>query len=112
MKEVLKYCENKPEVVVDRGFFGIHALQRLGLKYRYETFGERNAVEGFFFKLKERTKRFWNRFPFRSSFDSIQLVREFYGVLQLLEVFILTASIWLDVLFPLPVYCPVNSSCK
>jgi len=43
-------------------------LKRLGLKYRHETFGERNAVEGFFFRLKERTKRFWNRFPFRSSF--------------------------------------------
>jgi len=24
------------------------ALKRLGLKYRHETFGERNAVEGFF----------------------------------------------------------------
>ena len=35
LKEVLKYCENKPEVVVDRGFF---------------------------FRLEERTKRFWNNF--------------------------------------------------
>ena len=35
LKEALKYCENKPEVVVDGGFF---------------------------FKLKERTKRFWNNF--------------------------------------------------
>ena len=67
MKEVLKH-ENKP--VVDGS--GIKVLKRLELKYRYETFGERNAVEGFFFKLKERTKRFWNRFPYRSSFNSIQ----------------------------------------
>ena len=69
----MKYCENKPEVV-DRS--GIKVLKRLELKYRYETFDERNAVEGFFFKLffklKERTKRFWNRFPYRSSFNSIQ----------------------------------------
>ena len=67
----MKYCENKPEVVVDRGFC-TWALQRLGLKHRHETFGERKAVEGFFFKFKERTKRFWNRFPFSSSFDSVQ----------------------------------------
>ena len=72
LREVLKYCENKPEVVVDRGFWYLWALQRLRLKYRHETFGERNAVERFFFRLKERTKRFWNRFPFRSSFDSVQ----------------------------------------
>ena len=60
LKEVLKYCENRPEVVVDRGFWYKWALQRLGLKYEHETFGRRNAVERFFFRLKERTKRFWN----------------------------------------------------
>jgi len=48
------------------------ALKRLGLKYRHETFGERNAVEGFFSRLKERTKRFWNRFPYGSSFNYVQ----------------------------------------
>ena len=72
LKEALKYCENKPEVVVDRGFWYKWALQRLGLKYKHESFGERNAVEGFFSLLKNRTKRFFNRFPFRSSFDSVQ----------------------------------------
>jgi len=29
-------------------------VKRLGLKYRHETFGDRNAVEGFFSQLKER----------------------------------------------------------
>ena len=72
LKEVLRYCENKPEVVVDRGFWYRWALKRLGLDYKHETFGKRNAVEGFFSLLKSRTKRFWNRFPFRSSFDSVQ----------------------------------------
>ena len=71
LKEVLKYCESKPEVVVDRGFWYLWALQRLGLNYRHETW-LRNAVEGFFSRFKERVKRFWNRFPFRSSFDSVQ----------------------------------------
>jgi len=54
LKEVLKYCENKPEIVVDRGFWYLWALKRLGLKYRHETFGDRNAVEGFFSRFKER----------------------------------------------------------
>jgi len=57
LKEILKYCEDRPEIVVDRGFWYKWALQRLGLKYKHETFGERNAVEGFFFRLKERTKK-------------------------------------------------------
>jgi len=72
LKDVLKFCENKPEVVVDRGFWYRWALKRLGLSYRHETFGEKNAVEWFFSFLKSRTKMFFNRFPFRSSFDSVQ----------------------------------------
>jgi len=72
LREVLKYCENRPEVVVDGGFWYRWALKRLGLSYEHETFGRRNSVERFFFKLKERTKRFWNRFPFNSSFISVQ----------------------------------------
>ena len=72
LKEILKYCSNNPEIVVDRGFWYLWALQRLGISYRHETFGSRNAVEGFFSRFKERTKRFWNRFPYNSSFDSVQ----------------------------------------
>ncbi len=72
LREMLKHCENKPEIIVDRGFWYLWALKRLGLRYRHETFGERNAVEGFFSRFKERTKRFWNKFPFGSSFDSVQ----------------------------------------
>jgi len=58
LKEVLKHCENKPEIVVDKGFWYLWALQRLGLKYERETF-EKCCRK----VLKERTKRFWNRFP-------------------------------------------------
>jgi len=37
------------------GFLYLRALQRLGLKYRHETFEERKAVEGFrIFKLGRR----------------------------------------------------------
>jgi transposase-like protein len=52
LKEALKYCENKPKVIVDKGFWYKWALKRLGLKYEHETFGKRNSVERFFFKLK------------------------------------------------------------
>ncbi len=50
-KEVLKHCENKLEIV--KGPWYLWPLQRLGLKYRHETFGCRNAVEGFFSKNKD-----------------------------------------------------------
>jgi len=48
------------------GFWYKWALKRLGLKYEHETFGRRNAVEMFFFRLKERTKRFWDSISFQS----------------------------------------------
>ncbi len=84
LKDVLNYCKNKPEIVVDRGFWYKWALQRLGLIYKHETFGCRNAVEGFFSLLKGRTKRFWNRFPFNSSFDSVQSwLESFVGLYNL-----------------------------
>jgi len=35
-------------------------LERLGLKYRYQRFGLRNAVQRFSGYLKQRTKRFYN----------------------------------------------------
>ena len=86
LKEVLKYCKNKPEIVVDRGFWYLWALQRLGLKYRHETLGERNAVERFFSLLKRRTKRFFNRFPSRNSFNSAQSWLESFVGFYNLEV--------------------------
>ena len=53
--EALKH-ENKPEIIVDRGFC-IEDLKRFGLKYRHVLV---NAVESFFLRFKERTKKFWN----------------------------------------------------
>jgi hypothetical protein len=37
------------------GVLGIGGLERLGLKYMYQTFGMRDRVERFFRYLKERT---------------------------------------------------------
>jgi len=60
LKRVLKACENKPVIVVDRGPWYPWTLKRLGIEYFHETFGERNRIERWFRKLKERTKRFYN----------------------------------------------------
>jgi transposase-like protein len=40
------------------GVLGI--LDRLRLKYQYQRFGLRNAVERFFGYIKQRTRRFYN----------------------------------------------------
>jgi len=66
LKKVLKVCENKPVIVVDRGPWYPYALKRLGLGYFHETFGERNRIERWFKKLKERTKRFYNNINTKS----------------------------------------------
>jgi len=47
-----------------------------------------NAVEGFF-SFKERVKRFWKRFPFNSSFVSVQSWIESFMA-------IITGGVYLD----------------
>jgi len=60
IRMVLDRCFNKPLIIVDRGSWYRWALDRLGLKYQYQRFGLRNAVERFFGYLKQKTKRFYN----------------------------------------------------
>jgi transposase-like protein len=60
IRMVLGRCLNKPLVIVDRGPYYRWVLERLGLRYRYQRFGLRNAVERFFGYLKQRTRRFYN----------------------------------------------------
>jgi transposase-like protein len=60
LRIVLDRCVNKPLIIVDRGPWYRWALERLGLRYRYQRFGLRNAVERFFGYLKQRTRRFYN----------------------------------------------------
>ena len=52
VRRILMYCENKPVIKTDRSPWYRWTLQRLGLKHEYETFGERNAIEGWFNILK------------------------------------------------------------
>ena len=44
LKEVLEMCEIE-EIILDRGPWYRDALQRLCVKFRYESFGERSLVE-------------------------------------------------------------------
>jgi transposase-like protein len=60
LKMVLRSCDGKPIVVVDRGPWYRWALERLGITYFHETFGERNKIERWFRELKNTTKRFYN----------------------------------------------------
>jgi transposase-like protein len=60
LRKVLDSCEGEPVIVVDRGPWYRWALERLGIIYFHETFGERNRIERWFREMKERTKRFYN----------------------------------------------------
>jgi transposase-like protein len=59
LRKVLDSCEGKP-VIVDRGPWYRWSLERLGMTYFHETFGNRNKIERWFRELKNRTKRFHN----------------------------------------------------
>ncbi|WP_423791986.1 IS6 family transposase [Methanocaldococcus indicus] len=71
VKSILKFCSNKPKILVDGGRWYPWALQRLGLEFERVRFGLRNCVESFFSLLKRRTKAFYNRFPNNSKFDTV-----------------------------------------
>ncbi|HZW58047.1 MAG TPA: DDE-type integrase/transposase/recombinase [Nitrososphaerales archaeon] len=71
LKEALRYCSNRPLVLVDHGPWYPPALEHLGLRYKPVTFGDRNPIESWFNILKQKTKRFYNKFPFHSSMHSI-----------------------------------------
>jgi putative transposase len=64
--KVLDSCEGKPVIVVDRGPWYRWALDRLGITYFHETFGNRNRIERLFREMKERTKRFYNNIGWTS----------------------------------------------
>jgi transposase-like protein len=60
LRMVLDSCEGKPVIVVDRGPWYRWALERLGITYFHETFGNRNRIERWFREVKNRTKRFYD----------------------------------------------------
>ncbi len=71
LKEALRYCTNRPIILVDHGPWHPPALEHLGLRYKQVTFEGRNAMESWFNILRQKTKRFYNDFPFHSSLESV-----------------------------------------
>ena len=51
-----------------------------------KTFGERNAIEGWFNILKARLKRFWKRFPSNASKESVEKWLTAFVVIYNLEM--------------------------
>jgi len=96
LQKLLRSCTNKPVIIGDKAPWCRWALQRLGLPYKHETFGERNAVEQCHSPFKYRFKRFLKRFPFHSTNTSIERWCLCYVVLfKIWWVLILTvSSIW------------------
>ncbi|MEM3666529.1 MAG: DDE-type integrase/transposase/recombinase [Candidatus Bathyarchaeia archaeon] len=60
-KGVLKYCEGKPEFIVDSAPWLKDALIELGLNYHHQTRGLRSLIESTFSSFKQRTKIFFNK---------------------------------------------------
>ena len=54
LKEVLRMCEIQ-EIILDKGPWYIDALNRLGVRFRHEAFGERSLVESVFSSFKQKT---------------------------------------------------------
>ena len=57
LREVLRMCEVE-ELILDKGPVR-GALQRLGVKFRHESFGERSLVESVFSSFKQRARVFF-----------------------------------------------------
>ena len=59
IKEVLRTCK-VGELILDKGPWYRYALKSLGVKFRHETFGDRNLVESFFSSFKQRVGIFFS----------------------------------------------------
>jgi len=55
LKEVLGMCEVE-EIILDKGPWYRDVLNRLGIKFRHESFGERSLVESVFSSFKQRAQ--------------------------------------------------------
>lgn len=70
LKEVLTRCRGRPLVRADRGPWYDWPLELLDCDAERETWGNRSLIEAWFGLFKYRTRRFWHRFPYRSTADS------------------------------------------
>jgi len=61
IRSVLKYCDGKPEFVVDNAPWLREAITELGLTYHHQARGLRSLIESTFSSFKQRTKIFFNK---------------------------------------------------
>jgi len=81
LKRVLRACENNLSTTITGFPWYPWKLKRLGIEYFQGTFGERNRIERWFRKLKERTKRFYNNINTKS----VKYVEEIAKAIALLH---------------------------
>jgi transposase-like protein len=60
VEDVLKCCDGRPMFVVDGAPWLREVLERLGLGYYVESFGERSLVESVYSSFRRRTSAFFN----------------------------------------------------
>ncbi len=90
LAKALRYCRGRtPRFFVDAAGWYASALGSLELKFAVMHWGPRSAVERVFAWVERRLKRFWSRFPFRSSLGS---VRSWFGALFGLKTAKMTLS--------------------
>ena len=84
LKTVLKRCRGRPVVVVDRGPWYNWSLEDLDLEcdHRKETWGDRSIVESWFGLFKLRTRQFFDRFPYHSSYKSVDRWAKAFAVIH------------------------------
>jgi putative transposase len=71
VKDVLKYCLNRPSRPRGSRALVSTCIGTSWSTIQKVTFQSRNAIESWFHILKQKTKRFYNDFPFHSSMSSM-----------------------------------------
>jgi transposase-like protein len=61
VKGVLKYCDGKPEFIVDNAPWLRDAVTELGLNHHHQARELRSLIESAFSSFKQRTKTLFNK---------------------------------------------------
>ena len=70
LEDVLERCRGRPLMRADRGPWYDWPLEMLDCEFERETWGNRSLIEAWFDLFTYRTRRFWHRFPYRSTTHS------------------------------------------
>jgi transposase-like protein len=73
----LERCINKPMIIVDRGPWYRWALERLGLKYKYQRFSLRNTIERFYNNINT-----WKKQSIEDYASAIAIIRNILTIIM------------------------------